>query len=90
MKLNEKAKARKEINKQKEEHINEMINEIKNTKNFILVTDKYTAMAGTTQDVFKMINRMIGWLFDKIPLEAHLMYANYFEELAKEIKKNCK
>ena len=90
MGLTEKAKIRKELQKQKDEHMDILVEHLKETRNFILVTDKFTAMSGTTQDVFKMINRMFGWLFERTPMELHLMYANYLEDLAKEIRKVSK
>ena len=87
MNVSETRRVRKELKEQKEQHMKEMIEQLEKTRDFILVTDKFTAMSGTTQDVFKMINRMFGWLFDRTPKEMHLMYANYLEELIKEIRK---
>jgi hypothetical protein len=87
MGISEKAKLKKALKEEKDKHLDEMFGELKKTKNLILVTDKYTAMSGTTQDVFIMINKMFGWLFDRTPKEVHLMYANYLEELAQEIRK---
>lgn len=87
MKTSDRVKIKKEIKQVKDQHIDEMVDELKKTTNFILVTDKYTAMSGTTKDVFIMINKMFGWLFDRTPKEVHDMYANYLEDMVKEIRK---
>lgn len=88
MKLSELARLRKEMKKSKEEHMPEMIKHLEKTRDFILVTDKFTAMCGTTDDTFKLIHKMFSWLFERTPREVHLIYADYLEDLVKEIRNN--
>lgn len=88
MKAAERAAMRKQMKEQKEKHMDEMVDNLKKTRNFILVTDKYTAMTGENKDIFNLIHKMFEWLFDRTPVDVHKVYADYLEDLANEIRKN--